>query len=114
METVLIYTHTLESMDALLDSTLELDIGNLSDDELDAPLGPLDEDSLLPTQRPSQITANYYWPNMSKHLKVYCSTCELYICGMSWLASLFLSTTPPFKPHLESCRIFYYLDQKSP
>ena len=23
------------------------------------------------------ITANYYWPNMSKHLKVYCSTCEL-------------------------------------
>ena len=51
---MLIYTHTLESMDASLDSTLELDIGNLFDDELDSPLGPLDEDSSLPTQRPSQ------------------------------------------------------------
>ena len=40
-------------MDASLDTTLELDIGNLTDDELDAPLGPLDEDSSLPTQRPS-------------------------------------------------------------
>ena len=50
---MLIYTHTLESMDASLDSTLDLDIGNYSEEELDSPGGPLEEDSSLPTQRPS-------------------------------------------------------------
>ena len=64
-------------MDASLDSTLELDIGNLSDDEQDFPLGPLDEDSSLPTQRPPQWNIGNYWPSMSKHLKTYCSTCDL-------------------------------------
>ena len=46
-QTVLIYTHILESMDASLESTLDLDIGNYSEEELDPPTGPLDEDSLL-------------------------------------------------------------------
>ena len=53
METMLIYTHILESMDTSLESTLDLDIGNYSEEELDSPTGPLDEDSQLPTQRPS-------------------------------------------------------------
>ena len=52
---MLIYTHSLESMDASLESTLDLDIGNYSEDELDSPGGPLEEDSLLPTQRPTHM-----------------------------------------------------------
>ena len=40
-------------MDASLESTLDLDIGNYFEEELDSPTGPFDEDSQLPTQRPS-------------------------------------------------------------
>ena len=39
METVLIYTHILESMDTSMESTLDLDIGNYSEEELDSPTG---------------------------------------------------------------------------